>query len=209
MQSDPIGLGGGISTYGYVGGNPLAGIDPEGLACRSAAGLTLCEYPNGPIFALPTPSDFQDFDVSDVLYHKYDITRDLGCAEPGAVMQALVNSPTPSPYARPATPGGTSHNDASVLGRGNNLVTSYLTTDLRNGNALVVNITAPGSMFSPGYVARTVNGGVAHTYGEGANWSQQDRTLPSALANKAANEVVWGRQMEKMIERSAKRCGCQ
>ena len=124
-------------------------------------------------------------------------------------MQALVNHPTLSPYARPATPGRTSHNDASVLGRGNNLVTSYLTTDLRNGNALVVNITAPGSMFSPGYVARTVNGGIAHTYVEGANWSHQDRSLPSALANKAANEVVWGRQMEKMIERSAKRCGCQ
>jgi len=89
-----------------------------------------------------------------------------------------------------------------VAGR-NNFVTSYLTKDLNTGQPIVVNITGSAGLFGPGYVARTVTNGVAHTYGEGTNWKQSPG-LWGTTTQEIANEILWGQQMSKLIEQ----CGC-
>lgn len=56
VESDPIGLRGGMSTYGYVGGDPLHFIDPLGLLRWTNQGTTTMHNfdPSNP----PAPSPF-------------------------------------------------------------------------------------------------------------------------------------------------------
>jgi RHS repeat-associated protein len=213
VESDPIGLSGGLNTYAYAGGQPVSNADPRGLECVSANGVTTCSHPDpfGPTFRVPTPSGFPATIGRDrLLYHEYHVEVPIGCAAPDTVFTELLNNPTPSSRTNAAASWGSENNDARPwFYPRRNLVTSYVTTDLNTGLPLIVNMsTGTGSAFHPGYVARLVKNGGLHTYGEGGNWQQSPFLWGQAIQD-FGNWLVWTKQSKRLVENAQDGwCGC-
>jgi RHS repeat-associated protein len=95
VQSDPIGLIAGVSTYGYVEQNPLAGVDPYGL---ETGVFSLGQKPgqSGQIYQIlqTTYAEMKDKDVpgTDQFFHCLATCRATKATGQSSVVRQFMNS---------------------------------------------------------------------------------------------------------------------
>jgi hypothetical protein len=198
VQSDPIGLDGGINTYNYVGGNPLRGIDMMGLNCSAPTGgmWVTCNVPDGPTIRFPRPSNWPDYiGPGESNYHHYEENVWYSGVDRQCLEDYLRNHPTPGVPNGPASSSGTPNNatppgptalgslGAMLPGLVPSPVRSYVFPSSRG--QVVVNVTQPGHPLHPGYVARYDEGGHVRNTGEGLGWLQGRWSPFGGLINNA------------------------
>lgn len=77
LESDPIGLGGGINTYAYAGGDPLSYVDPFGLQRTTVDAAIQKAIMNGDVAELETLLEAANPEQAQLIQRALSPARDL------------------------------------------------------------------------------------------------------------------------------------